>query len=74
MILETIYKLEVYDAMPFYLPITLFYLSVRCIKMKDKNHSATYQLLTDAKVEAPILWPPDVKNRLIEKDPDAGKD
>ena len=62
MILETIYKLEVYDAMPFYLPITLFYLSVRCIKMKDKNHSATYQLLTDAKVEAPILWPPDVKN------------
>ena len=27
---------------------------------------------TDA--EAPILWPPDVKNRLIGKDPDAGKD
>ena len=27
---------------------------------------------TDA--EAPILWPPDVKSRLIEKDPDAGKD
>ena len=27
---------------------------------------------TDA--EAPILWPPDVKNRLIRKDPDAGKD
>ena len=26
---------------------------------------------TDA--EAPILWPPDVKNRLIGKDPDAGK-
>ena len=24
--------------------------------------------------EAPILWPPDVKNRLIGKDPDAGKD
>ena len=24
--------------------------------------------------EAPILWPPDVKSRLIEKDPDAGKD
>ena len=29
---------------------------------------------TDAEVEAPILWPPDVKNRLIGKDPDAGKD
>ena len=27
---------------------------------------------TDA--EAPIFWPPDVKNWLIEKDPDAGKD
>ena len=24
--------------------------------------------------EAPILWPPDVKNWLIRKDPDAGKD
>ena len=26
------------------------------------------------KLEAPILWPPDVKNWLIGKDPDAGKD
>ena len=29
---------------------------------------------TDAEVETPILWPPDVKNWLIWKDPDAGKD
>ena len=29
---------------------------------------------TDAEAETPILWPPDVKNRLIWKDPDAGKD
>ena len=29
---------------------------------------------TDAKAEAPILWPPDVKSQLIRKDPDAGKD
>ena len=29
---------------------------------------------TDAEAEAPILWPPDAKNRLIGKDPDAGKD
>ena len=29
---------------------------------------------TDTKAEAPILWPPDVKNRLIGKDADAGKD
>ena len=29
---------------------------------------------TDAEADAPILWPPDVKNWLIGKDPDAGKD
>ena len=29
---------------------------------------------TDAEAEAVILWPPDVKNWLIGKDPDAGKD
>ena len=28
----------------------------------------------DAEVEAPIVWPPDVKSQLIGKDPDAGKD
>ena len=28
---------------------------------------------TDAEAETPILWPPDVKNWLIGKDPDAGK-
>ena len=27
----------------------------------------------DAKVEAPIFWPPDVKSQLIRRDPDAGK-
>ena len=29
---------------------------------------------TDAETEAPKLWPPNVKSRFIEKDPDAGKD
>ena len=29
---------------------------------------------TDAKAEAPILWPPDRKSQLTGKDPDAGKD
>ena len=29
---------------------------------------------TDAKAEAPILWPPDEKSCLIGKDPDGGKD
>ena len=27
-----------------------------------------------AEVEAPILWPPDMKSQLVGKDPDAGKD
>jgi len=29
---------------------------------------------TDAEAETPILWPPDAKNWLVGKDPDAGKD
>ena len=29
---------------------------------------------TDSEAKAPILWPPDVKSRLIGKDPDTGKD
>ena len=29
---------------------------------------------TDAKAETPILWPPDVKTKLIGKDPGVGKD
>ena len=38
------------------------------------NQSWIFIRRTDAKVEAPILWPPDVKNWFIGKDPDAGKD
>ena len=29
---------------------------------------------TDAEAETPILRPPNVKNRLLGKDPDSGKD
>ena len=41
-----------------------------------RNQSWIFFGRTDADVEAeaPILWPPDVKNWLIGKDPDAGKD
>ena len=38
------------------------------------NQSFIFIGRTDAKAETPILWSPDVKNRLIGKDPDAGKD
>ena len=37
------------------------------------NESWLFIERTDAEAEAPILWPPDVKNWLIGKDPDAGK-
>ena len=38
------------------------------------NQSWIFIGRTDVEAEAPILWPPDVKNWLIWKDPDAGKD
>ena len=38
------------------------------------NQSWIFTGRTDVEAEAPILWPSDVKNWLIGKDPDAGKD
>ena len=38
------------------------------------NQSWIFIGRTDAEVETPILCPPDVKNWLVRKDPDAGKD
>ena len=38
------------------------------------NQSWIFIRRTDAEAETPILWPPNVKNWLIWKDPDAGKD
>ena len=38
------------------------------------NWSWMFTGRTDAEAETPILWAPDVKNWLIGKDPDAGKD
>ena len=49
-----------------------------CKEMKPVNPKGNqpWKLIgsTDAEAEALILWPPDAKSRLIEKDPDAGKD
>ena len=39
-----------------------------------RNQSWIFIGRTDVEVETPILWPPDAKNWLIGKDPDAGKD
>ena len=38
------------------------------------NRSWIFIGRTDAEAETPILWPSDVKNLLVGKDPDAGKD
>ena len=38
------------------------------------NQSWIFIGRTDAEAETPIFWPPDTKNWLIWKDPDAGKD
>ena len=51
-----------------------------CKEIKPINPEGNQPLIwifigrTDAKVEDPVLWPPDEKNQLIRKDPDAGKD
>ena len=38
------------------------------------NQSWIFIGRTDAEADAPIIWPPDMKSRLIGKEPDAGKD
>ena len=38
------------------------------------NQSWRFTGRTEAEAETPILWPPDEKNWLLRKDPDAGKD
>ena len=38
------------------------------------NQSWVFIGRTDVEAEAPVLWPPDVKNWLIRKDLDSGKD
>ena len=49
-----------------------------CKDMKPVNHKGNQPWIsigrTDAKAEAPKLWLPDAKSRLIGKDPDVGKE
>ena len=42
--------------------------------LKEINPEYSFEGLTDAEAEAPILWPLDMKNLVIGKDPDGGKD
>ena len=46
-----------------------------CKEINHKgNHSWIFFGRTDAEAEAPIIWPPYLKNWLFRKDPDAWKD
>ena len=44
------------------------------IKSVNPKGNQPWIFIGRADAEAPILWPPDAKSRLIGKDPDAGKD
>ena len=47
-----------------------------CKEIKPVNPKGNQLLIFIGRteVEAPVLWPPDVKNRVVDKDLDAGKD
>ena len=49
-----------------------------CKEIKSINPKRNQLIIvigkTDAEAEAPTLWPPDMKNQLTGKDPDARKD
>ena len=51
-------------------------LDCKDIKPVNPKENQSWILIgrTDAEAETPTLWPPDAKNWLIGKDPDAGKD
>ena len=54
---------------------TTFQSPLNCKEIQPKgNQPWIFIGMADAKVEAPILWPPDVKRQIFGKDPDAGKD
>ena len=53
--------------------VPLDYKEIKPINPKG-NQSLIFIGRTDTEAEAPILWPSDVNNWLIGKDPDAGKD
>ena len=46
---------------------------IKPVSLKE-NQPWMFSERTEAEVEAPILWPPDVKRQILGKDPDAGKD
>ena len=47
---------------------------IKPVSCQGLTRSLNIRWKTDAVAEAAMLWPPDVKSQLIQKDPDAGKD
>ena len=48
-----------------------------CKEIQPVHHKGNQSWIywkTDTEAETPVVWPPDVKNWLILKDPDVGKD
>ena len=75
---EFMINISIQNINPFHVQ-NLFSSRLRSIKevreeLKPCVHVSWGKTQTDAETEVPILWPPDVKNWLIGKDPDAGKD
>ena len=50
-------------------PVFMFIITENCFMIAMEFRKAM-----DAEAEAPILWPPDAKSQLTEKNPDSGKD
>ena len=74
----TIKKAEHWRICDFELWCWRFESLLDCKEIKPVNPKGSQSWIfigrTGAEAEAPVLWPPDVKNWLIGKDPDAGKD
>ena len=63
---------------PILINTDVFEPNYNCKEIQPVNPKGNQSLIfigrTDAEAETPILWPPDGKNWLTGKDPDAGKD
>ena len=68
------WRIEAFELWCWRKPLNL--LDCKEIKLVNPkgNQSCIFTGRTDVEAETPILWPPDAKNWLIEKDLDGGKD
>ena len=59
---------------PCYLSFLMLFIFLDWKEIQPVHLKGIFIGRADVEAETPILWPPDVKNWLIGKDPDAGKD